>query len=55
MLGWFNEKAIMKLLNIPKSRSIGLLITIGYSEEEIIREKKRKTFKDIVYYNEYKN
>ncbi|OFX28482.1 MAG: NAD(P)H nitroreductase [Bacteroidetes bacterium GWA2_31_9] len=54
MLGWFNEKAIMKLLNIPKSRSIGLLITIGYSDEENIREKKRKSFKDIIYYNEYK-
>lgn len=54
MLGWFNEKAIMKLLNIPKSRSIGLLITIGYSDEENIRDKKRKSFNDIVYYNEYK-
>lgn len=55
MLGWFNEKAIMKLLYIPKSRSIGLLITIGYSAEENIREKNRKSFKDIVYYNKYKN
>ena len=55
MLGWFNEKAIMKLLNIPKSRSIGLLITIGYSDEENIRDKKRKSFNDIVHYNEYKS
>lgn len=55
MLGWFNEKAIMKLLNIPKSRSIGLLITIGYSDEENIRDKKRKSFQDIIYYNEYKS
>ncbi|HBF87035.1 MAG TPA: NAD(P)H nitroreductase [Bacteroidales bacterium] len=40
MLGWFNEKPIKKLLNIPDKRSVALLITLGYAENNVIREKK---------------
>lgn len=52
MLGWFNEKNIMKLLNIPKNKSIGLLITLGYSGSGI-REKTRKPINEILKYNSY--
>ncbi|MEI6852429.1 MAG: nitroreductase family protein [Bacteroidota bacterium] len=52
MLGWFNEKKIAEILHIPKSKRIGLLITLGYSESTL-REKIRKSTVDILNYNRY--
>lgn len=51
MLGWFNEKAIKEILNIPKSKTIGLLISLGYADYEKIPNKKRKTLDEIVHFN----
>ncbi|HPD95135.1 MAG: nitroreductase family protein [Bacteroidales bacterium] len=53
MLGWFDEPAVKKLLGIPKSKRIPLLITLGYPEKDEIREKKRKSYSDIVSFNRY--
>lgn len=54
MLGWFNEKPIKKLLNIPQKRTIGLLISLGYEPEGYRqREKIRKTTDDILSFNKY--
>jgi nitroreductase len=54
MLGWFNEKPIKELLNIPKNKRIGLLITLGYAPEDYpLREKKRKGMEEVVGYNRY--
>ena len=54
MLGWFNEKPIKELLNIPKNKRIGLLITVGYAPEDYpVREKKRKKMEEFVGYNRY--
>jgi len=55
MLGWFDEKGIKKILNIPSKRRIELVITLGYPELEKIRPKKRKTLDGIISYNQYKN
>jgi len=52
MLGWFDEKKVKTLLNIPKSKRVPLIITIGYSEKET-REKRRKNTDEIVSYNSY--
>jgi nitroreductase len=52
MLGWFNEKKIAEMLHLPKSKRIGLLITLGYSDSSL-REKIRKTTGDILNYNRY--
>ncbi|MDZ7742451.1 MAG: nitroreductase family protein [Bacteroidota bacterium] len=55
MLGWFNQKPIQKLLNIPAKREIGLIITLGYPPEDYpLRKKIRKELKEIVTYNTYK-
>ncbi|MFA7082874.1 MAG: nitroreductase family protein, partial [Bacteroidales bacterium] len=32
ILGWFDEKKIKKLLNVPSSKRIPILITLGYSD-----------------------
>jgi nitroreductase len=52
MLGWFNEKKIAGMLHLPRSKRIGLLITLGYSDSSL-REKKRKTTDEILKYNRY--
>ena len=52
MLGWFNEKNIIKLLKIPAKKRIGLLITLGYPDDEL-RVKKRKEISEICNYNMY--
>ncbi len=52
-IGWFNEKKVKKLLNIPRNKRPQLIITLGYPDSEI-REKKRKEKSEIVSYNSYK-
>ena len=52
MLGWFDESKVKKLLNIPKSKRVPLIITLGYPAKET-REKRRKDISDIVNYNAY--
>ncbi|MEA2087706.1 MAG: nitroreductase family protein [Candidatus Caldatribacteriota bacterium] len=54
MLGWFNEKGVKKLLNIPQSKRVELIITMGYPESTEIRPKKRKPIDKIKSYNSYK-
>ena len=51
MLGWFNEKAIKKLLNIPAKKTIGLLISAGYPDYKKQPEKGRKPFEEVVSFN----
>jgi nitroreductase len=52
ILGWFNEKKVKELLDIPKNKRVLLDIVIGYSTQET-REKKRKDFAQVVSYNKY--
>jgi len=54
MLGWFNEKGVKKLLDIPQSKRVELIITMGYPESTEIRPKKRKSINQIRGYNDYK-
>lgn len=54
MLGWFNEKKIQKLLNIPRKRKIGLVITLGYAPDDYkLRKKIRKPIGEIYGFNSY--
>ncbi len=54
MLGWFNEKQVKKLLNIPSGKRIGLLITLGYAAEGYkLRLKIRKAPEQLFSYNTY--
>lgn len=52
MIGWFDEKEVKKILGIPKSKRVELIITIGYSLSEK-REKRRKPPDETVSYNKY--
>lgn len=54
MMGWFDERSLMKLLNIPKKRTIGLVISLGYpSENYKLRDKIRKPITEICGFNGY--
>lgn len=54
MLGWFDEKEVKKLINVPKNKNIPLLITLGYTPDGYrTRNKIRKEFDKIVKYNSY--
>jgi nitroreductase len=54
MLGWFNEKEIKLMLNIPENRTIGLLITLGYAPENYLQRRKvRKPMDKTVKWNGY--
>ncbi len=52
IVGWFDEKKIKSLLNIPSGKRPMLLITLGYSTQPT-REKKRKEPAQIISYNKY--
>ena len=51
MLGWFNEKAVRSVFNLPSSTRIDLLISMGYPLEEKIHDKKRNSLDQIFRYN----
>jgi nitroreductase len=54
-IGYFNEKEIRKILNIPKKYKIVLLIAIGYPDESEKEKKKvRKNIEEILFFNEFK-
>ena len=54
MVGWFDEKKIMELLNIPNSKRVGLVITLGFpADNYALRKKIRKPFTQITSYNKY--
>ncbi len=54
MLGWFDEKRIKQLLNIPRKTRIGLVITLGYPEENApVRQKVRKDAEVMSRFNGY--
>ena len=54
MLGWFDERSIKGLLNIPRKTRIGLVITLGYAEEGYpLREKTRKDTAVMSSFNGY--
>jgi nitroreductase len=52
MIGWFDERILKKLLSIPRSKRVELIITLGYSLSTQ-REKKRKPAEVTVSYNKY--
>lgn len=53
MIGWLNEKKAKKLLAVPSTKRIPLLISLGYPAEETKSARNRKPFQKIVKYNKY--
>ena len=61
-VGWFNERQLKKLLNIPGNYQIAVLLALGYpagqsTEQAIggITARPRKRLQEIVSYNKFGN
>ncbi|MHC4311729.1 MAG: nitroreductase family protein [Planctomycetota bacterium] len=52
-IGWFNERKVKKILSIPKLKRVELIISVGFSADEKIPHKKRKSIDEILSYNKY--
>lgn len=53
-IGWFNKRAVRRILKIPRDVEIVLVITIGYeSKDAQQRERVRLEIGRIVFHNEY--
>ena len=53
MMGWFKEKEIKNILDIPMGKEIHLVISLGYFEEKEPRSKVRKELNEVLSYNKY--
>jgi len=54
ILGWFDERKIQRLLNIPRRTRIGLVVTVGYAAEGYpLRDKTRKAAGQMSGFNTY--
>ena len=53
IMGWFNEKKLKNLFDIPKSKRIRLIIAVGYPETDSIRPKSRKPIEEIMHFNKW--
>lgn len=54
MLGWFDERAVKKLLGVPRNRRIGLLISLGYAADGYpVRAKSRRAKAAMSRFNRY--
>jgi nitroreductase len=53
MIGWFEEKKLVRFLNIPPDKTVGLVISLGYAAEGYpLRKKIRKEINEIVSFNQ---
>jgi len=54
MVGWFDERAVKRLVNVPRQARIPLIITLGYPAKAYTRTKIRKSIDEIRAYNRYR-
>ena len=52
IIGWFDEKAIKKILHIDKDKRVPLLISVGYADA-LIKTKTRKPIEKMSSWNGY--
>jgi nitroreductase len=53
MIGWFDEAKVKKILSVPSSKRVQLIITVGYPAKQT-RMKFRKPIAEIVSHNGYR-
>lgn len=53
-LGWFNEKAVKEILQIPRDKKIDVIMSLGYFIEDKLKKKSRKSLEEMSSFNVYK-
>ena len=53
ILGWFDEGRLKKLLSVPRSKKIELVIALGYPADTKLPEKRLKEKDEVVSFNKY--
>lgn len=54
MIGWFNDAKLRKALDIPKDKTIALVISVGYAPDDYpLRKKIRKSVDEVVSWEKY--
>ncbi|MEA3489833.1 MAG: nitroreductase family protein [Candidatus Omnitrophota bacterium] len=53
ILGWFDEPKLKKILSVPRSKKIDILIALGYPARTEFSVKKLKDRDEIVSFNRY--
>ena len=51
-LGWFNEKGVKRVLDLPRRAGVDILISVGYAATDESPPKKRKRVEDMREYRE---
>ena len=53
-IGWFNEKAIKSVLNIPQSKKIDIVLALGYYDRgKLASAHDRESIEEIASFNQY--
>ena len=50
-MGWFNEKGVKKVLGLPSSSRVDIIVPVGYPEIKEPRIKVRRKIEEIYKYN----
>ncbi len=49
-IGWFDDRGVKETLGIPKKEKVEIVISLGYAQEDKIKDKNRKELSKIVEY-----
>ncbi len=52
-IGWFDEKPVKELLEIPRNRKVEVIIALGYSGSSESRLRVRKSLEEMSSFNRY--
>ena len=52
-IGWFDERTLKKILEIPNKIKVSALLAVGYPKGETTKKRKRKPLEKIVFSEEW--
>lgn len=52
-IGWFNEKKVKRVLNIPKLVKVSALLAVGYPAGKPLSKSSRKKLEEILYHDKW--
>ncbi len=50
-MGWFNEKGVKKVLGLPASSKVDIIVPVGYAESNETRKKVRRRIEETYKFN----